>query len=699
MRKIANVLLAIVLVFTLVFGAACQTLGNHNHEPASEWTTDETGHWHACTFEGCVEKLDFSAHTGGNSTYTEVAKCSTCGSNYGEVVPHDCAWEETSRTVTCIQKGKIKSKCSLCGKTKEEEVAALGHSFPEQTSYSRLLACQNPKCKVVKFPESDSTFRDQVVYTFTKEDETRIDNAYENLVNTLDSYGEYNDNLHAYNENSEWFAKNEEFEEAVLAYEEELYFVIAQYQYAKIQADVDFNNAEKQANQLYISNYYDAVLADYNSLFPLVYETPLREFFYYGMAKDEMDSLLEETRNASDPEWVRLSNANNEIENTYNSLTSTEIEKGNVVLDLYEQFVKNNNAMAKIKGYDNYMEYAYKEIYGREYTPDQSAIYFEYLKQYIAPLYSQYYSLYNKYNNSITSKHKTTYEEFAERSFFDSISANYAAVDFFSTIKTTNKEGEETSYADIFEELMRNRNYFTGTYDGAYMWYIRSLKTPILYFGPSGVNTVIHEFGHYCNEIKNHSYSQSFDLNETHSQGLEVLFLSWLKDNAKYKDYISTSAFNLYNAYQYYNHLWITCIAASVDAFERAVYTNSYAGASADTFLADGEITKDEYDALFQEILTDAGVGTLYKSYWRRVTVRSAGYYISYSVSMCSSLQLASDGTNFDEMTEAYLKLVDYTDVASQQNFTYKQVLEYAGLYAYDNEEMFKYINKVLSVE
>ena len=699
MKRFTNALLALVLVLTLVFGAACQTLDNHEHKPAAEQTIDETGHWYACTFEGCTEKLDFTAHTGGEATYTEVATCTICGRAYGDVITHDCEWEETSRTVTCIKDGKINYKCTVCGATKSENVSKLGHNFPEVTSYGRLLACQNPKCKVVRFPKSDSTFREQVKYTFTNEDQTRIDNAYEDLVNTLDGYGKYDASAHAYDESSEWFAKNEAFEEAVLAYEDELYFVIAQYQYAKIQADVDFNNQDKQADQLEITNYYDKVLADYNSLFPLVYETPLREFFYYGMDQEEIDGLLEETRNASNPEWVSLSNANNELENQYNSLTSAQIEKGTEVLDLYEQFVANNNAMAKIKGYDNYMEYAYKEIYGREYTPEQSAVYFGYLKQYIAPLYSQYYSLYNQYNKSITSKHQTIYEEFAQKSFFDSISANHSINDFFETIKTVDKEGNETSYGDIFNELMKNQNYFTGTYDGAYMWYVRSLETPILFFGPSGGNTVVHEFGHYCNELKNYNYSQSFDLSETHSQGLEILYLSWLKDNEKYLDYISESAFNLYRAYQLYNNIWITCIAASVDAFERAVYTNTYDGASAGKFLEDGKITKEEYDPLFEEILTDAGVGTLYKSYWRMVTIRSAGYYISYSVSMCGSLQLASDGTNYDKMVESYLKLVNYTDVESQREFTYKQVLEHAGLYAYDDEEMFKYINKVLSVQ
>ena len=40
------------------------------HNYSTEWSYDETGHWHACTNEGCAEKQDFEAHTldGDNCT-------------------------------------------------------------------------------------------------------------------------------------------------------------------------------------------------------------------------------------------------------------------------------------------------------------------------------------------------------------------------------------------------------------------------------------------------------------------------------------------------------------------------------------------------------------------------------------------------------------------------------------------------------
>lgn len=50
----------------------------HTHNPASAWTNDATGHWHACS--GCNEKLDFAAHTPdrAEATETEPVKCSVC---------------------------------------------------------------------------------------------------------------------------------------------------------------------------------------------------------------------------------------------------------------------------------------------------------------------------------------------------------------------------------------------------------------------------------------------------------------------------------------------------------------------------------------------------------------------------------------------------------------------------------------------
>ena len=676
MKRLIN-LLSIMIVLVMVSTCLFACAPDHEHDFVEVSTTAT-----------CLE--------GGKTTF----ECSICGKTKTESVEalgHRHEEDLTKRTVTCTKKGKMVFVCE-CGDKYEENVEALGHNFGEQTSFSRIPMCQNYKCKVSgTMPTSTSNFRDQVKYTFTDADKERIDAEFEALKTTLAGYGEYDETKHAYVEGSDWDTTNAAFEDAVLAWEDELYFVIAQYQYAKIQSDIDFYNEDKQNAQLEISNYYDEVIADYNSLFPLAYETPLREYFFYGMTQEEIDELLEETRNASNPEWVRLSNRNNEIETAYDAIKNPEASE--TVLDLYAEFVENNNAMARIKGYDNYMEYAYERIYGREYTPDQIASYYENVKTYIAPLFKKYESAWS--TNQKTHSGSTQYSNFVnfvQKSFFAYYEANKAVNDFLTVIKTTDSEGNATSYYDILDDLMETKNYFRGDYSGAYSWWIRELETPILFFGSGNDNatTVVHEFGHYANELKNHDNPQSFDLSETHSQGLEVLFMSYLNENKT--GIMSQTVYDLYSSYQFLNNLWITCIAAGVDAFERAVYTNNYTGESADEIMADGKITKDEYDTIFTEIMAELGCQG-YETYWRLVTIRSAGYYISYSVSMACSLQLFSDGTNFDQKVQAYLKLVNYSDVEEQIEFDYKQVLEYAGLLSYDNEEMFKYISRALAIK
>lgn len=51
------------------------------HNPASGWTSDASGHWHACQTANCTEKCDFATHTPDRSepTYDDAVKCAICG--------------------------------------------------------------------------------------------------------------------------------------------------------------------------------------------------------------------------------------------------------------------------------------------------------------------------------------------------------------------------------------------------------------------------------------------------------------------------------------------------------------------------------------------------------------------------------------------------------------------------------------------
>ena len=52
------------------------------HNPASGWTSDASGHWHACQTANCTEKCDFASHTPdhqGHATEEYAIKCTECG--------------------------------------------------------------------------------------------------------------------------------------------------------------------------------------------------------------------------------------------------------------------------------------------------------------------------------------------------------------------------------------------------------------------------------------------------------------------------------------------------------------------------------------------------------------------------------------------------------------------------------------------
>ena len=73
------------------------------HVAATEWSSDKTHHWHACTaHENCAEQMDKAEHDWDDGVVTEEA--------------------------TCTQKGERTFTCA-CGATKTEEIAQLDHDF------------------------------------------------------------------------------------------------------------------------------------------------------------------------------------------------------------------------------------------------------------------------------------------------------------------------------------------------------------------------------------------------------------------------------------------------------------------------------------------------------------------------------------------------------------------------------------------
>ena len=145
MKKLTKiVLLAVVLVLSLVLATACETLENHQHKPSTEWISDGTNHYHACTFEGCTEHLDQTACSGGSATLTEQATCSVCGNKYGNVLEptlqnhdHQAASEWTSDGTNHYH------KCSFDGCTEHLDQTACSGGSATLTEQATCSVCGN----------------------------------------------------------------------------------------------------------------------------------------------------------------------------------------------------------------------------------------------------------------------------------------------------------------------------------------------------------------------------------------------------------------------------------------------------------------------------------------------------------------------------------------------------------------------------
>ena len=92
------------------------------HSNETEWSQDETYHWHACS--ACGDKTDYAEHVYDNACDTT---CNVCG--YTRTITHSFGNWAVTEEPTCTEKGEETRTCATCGKTETREVEALGHDY------------------------------------------------------------------------------------------------------------------------------------------------------------------------------------------------------------------------------------------------------------------------------------------------------------------------------------------------------------------------------------------------------------------------------------------------------------------------------------------------------------------------------------------------------------------------------------------
>ena len=679
MKKILSLLLALTFLLALT---ACTPEQPPEPEHVHEFVLSEADSVPAkCTTEG-----------------VEMLVCSCGEKQEGNAIPalgHDMQ-VALDTPPTCVRNGSTMYKCSRCGETKTENFTAPGHNFEEaDVEASRGKRCLNEGCINCVLAEPNNKHKEALTFSFTKEDEAAIDAKYDEVKALIEAAAKYDPALHGYAETG---ALADEFA-AVDAKHTELYDLVmnalSQYQLAMVYYYCDMDNAELEQTYSYMKDYQTDVIAKFYTLSRPFYDSCYRDFYYYGMTEEEIMAFLFDSDTISNPEYTALKERNNAIEVEFLAIKNPV--GGDTVPKLFEEFARNNNEMAKMMGYDNYLDYAYENMYGRDYTYEEVAQLSEYVKTHISPIFAKLYR--NWSHMSVSDADKEIYKAQATYSFFGTYETNKTVNDYIDLMAFDANPDKMISFSDEFNKLVADGNLFRGDYEGAFCTTIYGVNLPIAYFGKGYDNgfTVVHEFGHYMNEVYNGDtyasgeYSQSYDLLEMHSQGNELLYLTYLNQNAGYSD----AAMKMIETYSLVNMFYSVIAGMTVDAFEQAIYLDTYTGKGADEIMADGTITWDEYDTLYDNICSDYGVESALDGYWRYgMTITSPCYYVSYSVSALSVLQLyeVANTDGFDVAKAAYLKLFTYAD--ENPDMGMNDILLYADLLSFKDEQLYINLNE-----
>ena len=600
---------------------------------------------------------------------------------------------------SCNSTGGTKYKCSRCGYSYTDTTPATGHNFGPLVESSRLIPCLNDFCSYAKLPDGNGKYNDVIVYKLTDEDLAAFDSIFAELDLIISAADAYDPALHGYAEGS---ATHDAYLVMEAKYEElydVLEYVVMQQQVAQLEYYVNMNDSVKKDNFDYASQVRTDLVSRFYSFSSPIYDSMYRDYYYYGMSEEEILAFIFESDTISNPEYKALLDRNNEIELEFLEIGTPATSE--LVPTLYAEFVENNKKMATLMGYENYLEYAYENVYSRDYSYEDVQTIVNYVKKYLA---SSYLSIYGKWSSitgsNLTDSAYATYLTYIEESFFTNYESNKAVNDYIDLLAFTSNADKNITFSDELNGLMADGNLFRGQYSGAFVTSLYGIDLPIAYFGQtySDSFTLVHEFGHYMNEVySGGKYSQSYDLLEMHSQGNEMLYLAYLKS---LNGQIPKDGIEIVETYQLLVLLDSIMNALAVDTFEQAVYTDTYSGTYSDEIMADGVITADEYDLLYSGIIADfGGTGLMPDTYWRYMTITSPCYYVSYSVSAISVLQLYIMGSeDFDAAADAYLKLFTYVDEyeLGADYMSMEDVLEYAGLYSYTDERLYKMYSSAL---
>lgn len=456
-------------------------------------------------------------------------------------------------------------------------------------------------------------------------------------------------------------------------FETVFYHLAEQMTIANILYYCDMTDEEAKTRDLDTKEMFREVQNAYNiALQHLLENSSYKDELFEGWTEEEKRALHDYS-----PEIMVIRNQIDELQAEYNDIEGIEeyskiwntTDGKNIaeqIVPIYKEIIILNNQLARAMGYDNYYDYATKEIYGRDYTQEDLVEYHGFVKKHIAGKVDDLVNAWRTKYSKLSGTTLETYKSFMNKDF-DSMEDNYVMM-YFDSLGDTNMG---VAMRDVFESENCVFADHPKSHPTAFQTWLYESEKPFCLFGSDGqsATTIVHEVGHYYAAYTNDDIND-YDLCETHSQGNEFLFMDFCSDK------LPKNVFSTAMIYQFVNTCGTITLASIVDQFEQKVYS-----------LSDDEIktmTVEDFD----KIMTDITSASEYKgvldsfidpcAYWKLVAVDNPVYYVSYSVSAISSLGIYSMVLEDEEAAyAAYRALVETEGI---EEMGYVEALEVAGV-------------------
>lgn len=456
---------------------------------------------------------------------------------------------------------------------------------------------------------------------------------------------------------------------------EQYYHIETQVMMVRVKTDVDTKDQALSDEYLFAFEMLTDVFDLYQQLCKDVDDSTsaYRDTFFADWTEEE----LEEMRNYT-PEQMEIENKIQELEAEYRMFDDEQLLANTG--EIYLQLIDLNNQMAQLNGYENYVDYAYAEVYDRDYAPEDTEIMRKYVKEHLVPLLG---ILYSDFQDSLNRLSPNNRNHLVNLLYSDYDVVAYAAFEAYLDFLPD-------ELGDAMMDAIKSKNaVFSDDEEkanaGAYANYLNEKEHPICYFGPGYQDTltVLHELGHYCAMYLNKGSDGSMDIAETHSQGNEYLFLAYIHNNR------NSASYSTLLKYRLFEDVLTVIMSTIVDEFEQYVYTHDVEDpAEFDEIM---NRIRDSY--VSKETLDSYGIIDL-NEYWKRVAIEQECYYISYGVSALAAIQLYGMGVeNFDQAIESYSAIVH----APTEELGFMAALEKAGLMSPFEESLYEFLPSLRS--